>query len=266
MKLNNIFILSNTLKTMKSVTFCLLFMFLLVFVSAEQQSLPTQKINTCVTLSQTCDSCSYVNLTTVKYPNSTEATIGKYMTQNGVKYTYSFCNTSAIGTYIVTTCGDVDGNETCVDYDFDVNVLGLETTGARSDASSRGAYFLFGLATLFFIAFIFTEGEKTIIKENGLVEVKNRTVIKWTFFLISVLFLMTATNIIFISIYNEVGDTQIGAIFDKMAAGSTYAFWGVFVIMVFIWVYASIATLADRKRMQQAEDTGMPLDFGGKSY
>lgn len=47
--------------------------FILPMISAEVQTLGTFKINDCIVLKQTCSNCSYVNITSVLYPNSTEA-------------------------------------------------------------------------------------------------------------------------------------------------------------------------------------------------
>jgi hypothetical protein len=47
------------------------------------------------------------------------------MQKNGENYNYTFCNTNEIGTYIITTCGDVNGIKTCVDYDFEVTPNGF---------------------------------------------------------------------------------------------------------------------------------------------
>lgn len=110
---------------MKKQLIFLFMLFLLIgFVSSEQQSLPAQKRGTCVNILQTCDNCTYVNLTTVNYPTQIY-TLGKYMQKNGENYNYTFCNTNEIGTYIITTCGDVNGIKTCVDYDFEVTPNGF---------------------------------------------------------------------------------------------------------------------------------------------
>lgn len=109
----------------KQLMFLFITLLLIGLVSPEQQSLPPQKLWSCVTVSQTCDNCTYVNLTTVKYPNSSERTIGLNMERKGVKYNYTFCDTNSLGTYIATTCGDIDGVETCVDYGFEVTPNGF---------------------------------------------------------------------------------------------------------------------------------------------
>jgi hypothetical protein len=126
---------------------------------AEVQSLPAQKQNTCVLIEQTCSNCTYVNLDAVKYPNSTRAYINIAMTNEGYGWTYSFCDTSKLGTYIVTTCGDVDGILTCVNYDFDVTPDGVPYSSNRS---STTGYILLFLMVVFIIFIILTFTTKNI--------------------------------------------------------------------------------------------------------
>lgn len=119
---------------MKKYGFLLIALFVILilpFVSAEIQTLPTQKVNTCITIPQTCSNCTFINITKVKYPNTTEVYPNIAMlTTNSINYYYSYCDlANQTGSYIVTTCGDVDGvYPTCVDYDFPVTTNGEENT------------------------------------------------------------------------------------------------------------------------------------------
>jgi hypothetical protein len=105
------------------VIFGLLFLFLIPLISATT-TLGTYKLNECVELRQTCASCSYVNFTRVSYPNSTIALGNVQASQSGSLFTYQFCNTSALGVYIVDGIGDVDGTDTIFVYDFEVTLSG----------------------------------------------------------------------------------------------------------------------------------------------
>jgi hypothetical protein len=141
-------------------------------VSAEQSNLGTMKMNTCFDLYQTCDDCSYVNLTSIKYPDGTTDILNLGMTKTNQNFNYSFCNTTAIGDYTYTTCGDKDGVYTCEVIGFSVSPSGfVGTLGfyililvlsagviilgfSKDDAplvilGSLGLYFV-GLYTLFF--------------------------------------------------------------------------------------------------------------------
>jgi hypothetical protein len=89
-------------------------------VSGEVQSLGASRQGDCVSLVQTCSNCTFSNLTTVQYPNKTISRIGVLMTKYGTNYNYSFCDTNSLGSYIASTCSDVDGIITCVSYNFEV--------------------------------------------------------------------------------------------------------------------------------------------------
>lgn len=65
--------------------------------------------NSEVMLQQTCDSCSFVNITSLTYPNSTIIYPGVSMTKNDFNYNYSFNKTDLIGTYLYTVSGDKNG-------------------------------------------------------------------------------------------------------------------------------------------------------------
>lgn len=95
-------------------------------VSAEVQTLPALKINTCINLPQTCANCTYVNLTKITKPDHTIVTINSLMTKSGEHYNYTFCDTSLIGDYVVETCQDPDGEKVCVNYNFPVTPSGYE--------------------------------------------------------------------------------------------------------------------------------------------
>lgn len=117
-------------------------------VSAEVESLGIFKQNQAVTLVQTCDNCTYVNITKVQLPNSTIIRIGELMTPNGEEYSYSFSNTDALGQYIATTCGDADGSVTCVSYDFEVTTTGSDRVNMLPLYLLLGASIILGLAFL----------------------------------------------------------------------------------------------------------------------
>jgi hypothetical protein len=89
--------------------------------------LGTYKQYSCVELVQYCGNCSFVNITSVTYPNSSIALSGPVaMTKVGTFYNYSFCNTTVIGTYRVSGTGDMNapGVYETFNYLFDINATG----------------------------------------------------------------------------------------------------------------------------------------------
>lgn len=248
---------------------CLIFLvgMVLTLVSAAESNLGTFQKGEDINLLQLCGNCTYNNISSVIYPNSTVILEEVAMTQQGTEYNYTISGnfTIAMGKYMVHGYGDLDGEKTSWVYNFEINSLGLASTDARSSAANRGVYILFGVSVLFFLGFLFLPNDKTKADEMGnLVYGGNNRPFKWTFFLLSILFLTIGLNTTFISIYNEVGDTQIGAIYDKLGAVSMYLFWFSFGLLVFLWVFTMIASLADKQRMKQAEATGNSTNFDYK--
>lgn len=101
-------------------------MFLISLASAQIQTLGTFKQNSDIDLTQICDNCTFVNLTHVTRTgeNSTIFTFNDLMTKDGTFYNYTFLNTSEIGEYFYSTCGDLNGILTCNSVNFEVNQNG----------------------------------------------------------------------------------------------------------------------------------------------
>ena len=103
--------------------------FFISFVSPVQQSMGTFKQGEEINLIQICDNCSYNNISTILYPNSSVIISNVTMTKDDTYYNYTFSDTSTLGNYIVNGFGDLDGVKTTWSYDFEVTSTGfiLET-------------------------------------------------------------------------------------------------------------------------------------------
>jgi len=77
-----------------------------------------------VNLQQTCANCTYVNITKLSSPSSLILLTGALMTKNGNAYNYTFRGNQELGTYIVNTCGDLDGYVACDSFTYDVTPSG----------------------------------------------------------------------------------------------------------------------------------------------
>ena len=126
-------------KKMKNlISFMLLFLILPVLVlptlcQAEIESLGIFKLNNCIELLQSCSNCTYVNVSSVLYPNSSQALGQVQLTKIGTKYNYTSCAISSdLGTYIVNGFGDVDGVTTVFAYDYEVTYLGKQLDSGKS--------------------------------------------------------------------------------------------------------------------------------------
>lgn len=111
-------------KVMNKLVFLLFIVALLPFVVGEQQTLGTFKTGTCVELLQTCSNCTYVNITSVNYPNSTQALGETPMGKFGTYYNSSFCSTQPLGYYVVSGVGDLNGADQVWIYNFQITPAG----------------------------------------------------------------------------------------------------------------------------------------------
>ena len=116
-----------------------LFVFLLIGIflaglTSATLGLGIVKQNDCINLYQTCPSCSYVNLTVIKYPNASIETTNLAMTKSNSEYTYTFCNTTTIGEYFYTVEGDKDGTISTETISFEVTPNGKEFKSTNSIA------------------------------------------------------------------------------------------------------------------------------------
>ncbi len=100
--------------------------FLLMPVVLATENLGTFKQNDCVELIQTCANCTYVNISSVSYPDSAVALYESQMTKNGTRYNYTdYCLTSKTGTYTVNGFGDPDATVTIWNFDFEITPTGI---------------------------------------------------------------------------------------------------------------------------------------------
>lgn len=96
------------------------------------QSLEPIRLGDDVNLIQLCANCTFNNITSVLFPNSTQSLGEVVMTKTGTSYnfTLSSANTPVTGTYIVNGVGDEDGIDTIWNYDFEVTNFGTTITNS----------------------------------------------------------------------------------------------------------------------------------------
>lgn len=111
-------------KPMKKIILTMIVGLFLLTLASAGSSLGEVKQFDCIDLYQTCPSCSYVNLTAVKYPNTTVWVTDLEMTKTGTEYNYTFCGTDTTGEYFYTVKGDKSGTETSETISFNVTPLG----------------------------------------------------------------------------------------------------------------------------------------------
>jgi hypothetical protein len=136
-------------------------MFLLSLVSAQQGTLGTFKQNECIDLIQTCADCTFNNITSVLYPNSTQALGQVPMTQTGTQFNYSFCSTSVPGTYIINGLGNPGTINTIWVYDLVITPSGNAFNDSSATTTAIILALMFGV-TVFFLIFSKTTVNPTI--------------------------------------------------------------------------------------------------------
>ena len=101
-------------------------LFLISFTSAAISYLGSFQQGECITLPQTCITCTYNNISRVIVsPTSTVILEEVVMTKDGSYYSYETCNTTLLGKYDVNGFGDLDGTQTSFNYYFDVTPSGV---------------------------------------------------------------------------------------------------------------------------------------------
>jgi len=109
---------------MKNKIYLILIFSIALISLTSASSLGVFKQNDCVSLYQLCANCTYVNISSVSYPNSTVLNINTIMTKSNVDYNYTFCETSIIGDYNYKVCGDKDGIFQCESISFIITPTG----------------------------------------------------------------------------------------------------------------------------------------------
>jgi len=93
----------------------LLILLILLIVPIVSANLGTFKQNDCVNIKTILNNVSWVNISTISYPNLTTIISNVAMAQSGVTFTYDFCNTSVLGNYIYDYYSS-DGNSYVNDF------------------------------------------------------------------------------------------------------------------------------------------------------
>lgn len=136
----------------------------LPLIFAQMQTLGVFQQNEIVNLIQTCDNCTYVNISSVTFPNSTVAVSNAVMTKDGTIYNYTFSQTNTIGTYIVNTFGDDDGTVTAGSYTFEIT-----QTGSTLSTAQGIVYVIFLSAIIFTFLLVFY-GAVKLPYRNGIAQ------------------------------------------------------------------------------------------------
>ena len=128
---------------MKKIYLIILGMFLISFASSSLVSLGTFSQDECFNISQTCASCSYVNISSISSnTNSTLVSNVPMVYFGNSEWRYEFCNTTDLGRYDVRGVGDINS----VDASFTTY---FEITPSGNSGSSNMVFFIIVIFLLY---------------------------------------------------------------------------------------------------------------------
>lgn len=225
----------------------LLLMFGIVFLNFISASPRTYQQGENITLSQTCDDCTYINVTKITLGNETVLEMNTPMTSDstGHEFTYILNDTytSSLGTYTISGFGD-DSDETTWNYNFEVTSTGdsFSTAGSIVLLLAVGLFLLLG-------TFLFT----------GFTNKEKKVAIKWTYFLGSFMSFLAAINFISIFIGSASSNSRVVNFFDSFTGIMFILFWFAFGMVALIWGISFIQTWLYKKNMKQLQKFGRSM-------
>lgn len=154
-------------------------------------SLGVFRVDSCVNLLQVCSNCTYNNITSVTYPNSSTAFNDPIeMSKNGNQYNLTFCNTKNEGRYIVNGYGDLDGIKTVWSYTFDINPIGREYTTAQSITYIILIVLVIIILSACIIGIIKIKPKNVVSSDDRILEINWKKYLRWFLFGMSYICIM----------------------------------------------------------------------------
>lgn len=166
----------------------------------------------------------------VKYPNNTILVDYELMTEqkNFHNFTLNNSQTKIKGTYNYDViCSFPSGANVSESFSYIVTLSGIEPSQQRTDALSRTIYFVLGMGVLLFIAFAFTE----------------KLPFKLSLILLALLFFLIGTNLIFLTLQDEVINPKLENFFEAFTVFSFISYRFIAFLIGSIWLITFFVTL-----------------------
>ena len=197
--------------------------FILTLISASDLAeLPPIKQNDCMPLVQYCANCTYVNITSMTYPNGTTVALN-YRTELRGATTYindtGFCTTSNLGTYVYGSVGDPDGVTVQQSVARDV-------TSSGANFSNSQSFLVMGQLTIIALFLIMAFSFK-----------QEKWKLKTFFFMMAILFGVILLNTLRIMIGTSNGLAQMGNVGLIAGIAVLLFMFGYFFILMTIEVF-----------------------------
>lgn len=238
----------------KLIICLMLGVFLISMASASLDTLGTFKQNDCINISQTCATCTYVNISSIGNNEDSNLISNVAMTNFGNgEWKYEFCETEIIGRYDVKGIGDVSGVDSSFAVYFDV------TYGGDVVSPSQATLYAILLFVLIFVFVITILGINQLPSSNTQDEegkilsisyLKYLRPVGWFFlWMLFIAILYLSSNIAFAFLTGELFAQTLFMLF-KICFGLT----SVIVVVWIIWIYRQ---MFHDKQMQKMLNRGM---------
>jgi len=124
---------------------------------------------------------------------------------------------------------------------YEVNLAGIRTTESRTQALTRSIYFMFGIGIILFLAFLF---------------VKNSIPVKWTFFILAIIFFLISINLLFVGLQDEAVNPKLESFFDGFTAISFIIYWFAAGLLGIMWFLTFLQTWFYKKNIKNIQRFG----------
>lgn len=190
--------------------------------------------DSCVRISQTCASCTSVNISSIVLSTSNKTLISNVTMTNvgNGEWTYHFCNTTSFGNYYIQGQGDLDGTVASFKSCFDIG-QNLSVGESIIYCLFTGVLFFILLSMFYFIIILPSDNdrnEKNII--IGIVKLKYLRVFLIAIcypILMIILNLMNGLAVNFASL--DIFAGTLGFLFETMLRGAWF-----FTIVIVLWM------------------------------
>jgi len=199
----------------------------------------------CVNLLQTCDDCTYNNLSSISLAINSNLVLYEEtaMQKKGVVYNYTFCNTSTQGEYNVDGHGDIGGVDTVWHYKFLVNYSGQELKTSQSILYTV----LLGFFILIFILTLYFMGKLPTVEENNPQSLMDygwlkylKSTLLFVEYMIVIAILFVTSNLAFAYLTEQLLAKVLFVIYKTL-----FALTPVVLIVWFVWIFKSF--MEDKK-------------------
>jgi len=125
-------------------------------------------------------------------------------------------------------------------FSYNVNLGGIEPSPERTDTLTRTIYIFFALGILSFAGFFFTR----------------KLPVRMTLILLMIWFILMGLNTAYISMQDEIVNTNIESFFSFFLTLSFYMNYFVFMFIIIIWMTTFIITILEGKKKKLEDSYG----------